>query len=79
MINFGVAVARVAGECADRLLELRCECGATGCRERVRLSCGKYEALAGAGLPVLCSLHRPGLDAAAPPGPSPDGGNDARS
>jgi hypothetical protein len=58
LVNFGVvSVARVTGEAADRLLELRCECGAAGCCERVQVTRGEYEAAAGVDLLIVSSLH----------------------
>jgi len=37
-VNFGIAsVARVLGAPSSALLDLRCECGSTGCAARVRI------------------------------------------
>lgn len=58
MVNFGVvAVARVTGAGLDQLLELRCECGTPGCRERVRVGANLYAAVTEAELLVVSSPH----------------------
>jgi hypothetical protein len=69
IVNFGVAaVARISDEAPDRMLDLRCECGAAECRERVRLTRSEYEALAEASLLVVAPAHAPD-EAAAADGP----------
>ena len=65
LVNFGVAaVARVTGEAADDLLELRCECGAAACSERIRIGGSMYMAMTEADLLVVSLLHA--LDTAQP-------------
>lgn len=58
LVSFGVvSVARVTGEAADRLLELRCECGAACCCARIQVTRGECEAAAEADVLIVSSLH----------------------
>ncbi len=45
------------GYTADQLLELRCECGAAGCCERIQITRSEYEAVTEANMFVVSSLH----------------------
>ncbi|HKT44914.1 MAG TPA: hypothetical protein VJQ85_08930 [Gaiellaceae bacterium] len=63
LVNFGVAaVSRVSGEPEAQLLDLRCECGSAGCRERVRIARSEYEAAAATGAPIVAPEHASGPD-----------------
>jgi hypothetical protein len=58
LVNFGVAaVARTCGVPEAQPLELRCECGNPGCRERIRIARREYELASAAGVLIVSPAH----------------------